>query len=126
MPTLHFLNVRNGDCSIIEHNSGRVTMVDVNNARRVSESERITESIVQKFASVSGNFNQKKSPTNPIVYMRERNIGSLFRFVLTHPDMDHMDGIVDIFGEFSPPNFWDTANTCNKGSHDWDNAPYRK
>lgn len=126
MPTLHFLNVRSGDCSIIEHSSGRVTMVDVNNARRVTDSERIAESVVQKLASVSGNFNQKKNPANPIVYMRERNIGSVFRFVLTHPDMDHMDGIVDIFDVFSPPNFWDTANACDKDSDDWDNAPYRK
>lgn len=101
-------------------------MVDVNNARRLDESERIAEAMVQKRASVSGNFNQKKDPVNPISYMRERGIDSVFRFVLTHPDMDHMDGIVDVFDEFSPPNFWDTENTCDKGSDEWENAPYRK
>ena len=36
----------------------------------------------------------------------------IFRFILTHPDMDHMDGIKDVFAEFSPVNFWDTANRC--------------
>lgn len=29
MATLHFLNVKEGDCSIIEHASGRVTVMDV-------------------------------------------------------------------------------------------------
>jgi beta-lactamase superfamily II metal-dependent hydrolase len=126
MPVLHFLNVRSGDCSIIQHGSGRVTMVDVNNARRLTESERIVEASIQKYAATSGNFNQKAHPVNPIEYMRERGIGGPFRFVLTHPDMDHMDGIVDIFAEFSPPNIWDTENTCDKDADDWDNAPYRK
>lgn len=26
---IHFLNVRDGDCSIIEHDSGRVSMIDI-------------------------------------------------------------------------------------------------
>lgn len=126
MPVLHFLNVRSGDCSIIQHGSGRVTMVDVNNARLLTERERVVESLAQKFAAVSGNFNQKFSPANPIEYMRERDIDKIFRFILTHPDMDHMDGIADLFEAFSPPNFWDTANTCDKDTDDWENAPYRK
>jgi competence protein ComEC len=125
MPVLHFLNVRNGDCSIIQHGSGRITMVDVNNAR-LTEKEKATESAIQKLAATSGNLNQKASPVNPIKYMREREINSIFRFVLTHPDMDHMDGLADIFDEFSPSNFWDTANTCDKDAEDWGNSPYRK
>ena len=28
---IHFLNVKDGSCSIIEHDSGRVTMIDVCN-----------------------------------------------------------------------------------------------
>jgi hypothetical protein len=48
---------------------------------------------------------------NPIRYMRDRGMTDVFRFILTHPDMDHMDGIKDVFAEFSPDNFWDTANT---------------
>jgi hypothetical protein len=30
MPRVHFLNVRNGDCSIIQHASKRVSVIDVN------------------------------------------------------------------------------------------------
>src|SRR5258707_14853972 len=30
---VHFLNVGHGDCTIIEHPSGRLTMIDVNNSQ---------------------------------------------------------------------------------------------
>ncbi len=29
---MHFLNLLEGDCNIIEHDSGRLTMIDVSNA----------------------------------------------------------------------------------------------
>ena len=29
MSVIHFLNVRNADCNIIEHNSGRISVIDV-------------------------------------------------------------------------------------------------
>ena len=32
MNRIHFLNVGHGDCTIIEHASGRITMVDINNS----------------------------------------------------------------------------------------------
>lgn len=105
MPTIHYLNVKNGDCSIIQHNSGRVSVIDVNNAKPY-----------EKFDTDTGTFafsgeNQKEFPVNPIAYMHARSINSVFRFILTHPDMDHMDGISDFFNHFSPGNFWDTNNT---------------
>ena len=63
---------------------------------------------------VGGNFQQKKYPVNPISYLRERGINSVFRYVQTHPDMDHMDGIEAFFETFSPLNFWDTNNQEEK------------
>jgi competence protein ComEC len=130
MPVIHFLNVRQGDCCIIEHGSGRVTMIDVNNARvlrPVDETlEKISKSIRKLNAATrtSGNYGQAEHPENPIAYMKRLSIASIFRFVLTHPDMDHMDGLADIFLTFSPPNFWDTANTCEKNDG-WEGSPYR-
>lgn len=38
-------------------------------------------------------FNQKKYPVNPISYMKERGMTEVFRFIATHPDMNHLDGI---------------------------------
>jgi hypothetical protein len=60
--------------------------------------------------TLPGDFKQKDFPVNPIEYLRTHNINRVFRFVLTHPDMDHMDGIKEFFGEFKPANFWDTNN----------------
>ncbi len=71
-----------------------------------------------------GNFNQKDYPVNPILYMKAFGIQSVFRFILTHPDMDHMDGIEAFWKRFGPINFWDTDNTCDKDA-DFDNgSPY--
>lgn len=70
------------------------------------------------------NFNQKAYPVNPINYLKKFGITSVFRFVLTHPDMDHMDGIKDFFEEFKPLNFIDTDNT--KEIEFNNQSPYRE
>lgn len=111
MAVVHFLNVNNGDCSVIQHNSGRVTVIDVCNASSVGEPIQLSEAArYMKSAGVLGNFNRKDYPDNPIAYLKDRGITSVFRFVVTHPDMDHIDGIKDFFDEFAPGNLWDTDN----------------
>jgi len=40
---------------------------------------------------------EETGPVNPIEYLRDRGISEVFRFILTHPEMDHMDGIKDFF-----------------------------
>ena len=116
MSTLHFLNVKNGDCTLIQHISGHLSVIDVCNAKKVDELKKALEEVVsRKYAgTVQGNYNQKKNPVNPIEYIKSFNENSIFRFILTHPDMDHMDGIKDLFKEFSPTNFWDTDNNEEK------------
>lgn len=116
MPKIHFLNVKDGDCNIIEHSSGHVTVIDVCNAAPVD----LVQEMVRRMLggppaparrTLSGDFGQKDFPVNPIEYLKERNLKDVFRFILTHPDMDHMDGIKAFFKEFPPTNFWDTDNT---------------
>ena len=121
--TFHFLNVKDGDCSIIEHGSGNVSVIDVCNAEKVTTpmSDLELKSITER---VSGNFQQKKHPVNPVEYLNKFNISSVFRFILTHPDMDHMDGIKDFFESFSPINCWDTDNT--KEMEFPEGSPYNK
>ena len=89
MPTIHFLNVKQGDCSVITHYSGHVTVIDVCNAKPTS---RLTEAISARAAwterGLTGNFNQKKYPVNPTSYLQSHGITSVFRFIATHPDMD--------------------------------------
>ena len=128
MPTVHFLNVKEGDCSVIQHGSGRVSVIDVCNAKpsRSLESQLEMASARRVTRSVSGNFNQKAHPVNPVAYMQERAIASIFRFILTHPDMDHMDGIKALSDEFPPSNFWDTNNQKEIDDSSWSSSQYNK
>ncbi len=130
MAMLHFLNVKEGDCAIIQHNTEHVTVVDVSNASPITEVTTALESAYKSLAATEavaapkGNFGQKKYPVNPIQYMVDFGITYIFRFILTHPDMDHMDGIKALFAQFSPINFWDTENTCEK--EDFSTGKYDK
>jgi len=121
----HFLNVKEGDCSIIQHESGHVSVIDVCTARKDVNQEQINAilSLIEK-AGISGNFQQKRYPVNPIEYLKKFKINSIFRFVLTHPDMDHMDGIKDLFEVFNPVNFYDIKNNLEKEFNE--GSPYRE
>ena len=126
MATIHFLNVREGDCSIIEHNSGHTTVIDVCNAKPIeSVQDALMATMAKSERGITGNFQQKKFPVNPISYMNGHGISSIFRYVQTHPDMDHMDGIEALFHKFNPTNFWDTANTKEMRASSWEGSPYR-
>lgn len=118
MPIVHFLNVNCGDCSIIQHASGRNTVIDVCNAKPLTWMEQFFGTMQASQArlekGLNGNFNQKKYPVNPIAYMQDHGIDSVWRFIATHPDMDHLDGIEAFFEAFPPTAFWDTDNSCEK------------
>ncbi len=127
MATIHFLNVGKGDCSVIQHSSGRVSVVDVCNAEIPHDADQASKQLREMMNArqgILGNFNQKDYPVNPILYLWERDIKKAFRFILTHPDMDHMDGIRDLFIAFNPPNFWDTNNNAEKDFSG--RGPYRE
>ncbi len=126
MAIIHFLNVKNGDCSIIEHNSGHVTVIDVYNAKAFDPSDASfsAHELVEEY--IRGNFGQKEHPVNPIAYMYDQAIESIFRYIQTHPDMDHMDGIEALFETFKPLNFWDTNNKKEMQDSSWARSPYSK
>ncbi|HEV2314956.1 MAG TPA: hypothetical protein VGR94_06600 [Candidatus Acidoferrales bacterium] len=59
----------------------------------------------------------KDKLTNPIDYLKARFPGkAIFRYIQTHPDMDHMAGLYRIFVEekISIVNFWDTSHRIEK------------
>ena len=94
MARVHFLNVKDGDCTVIEHNSGHVTVIDVCNAKIPEPFAEATSALRAKDErGIQGNFRQKEYPVNPISYMKDHGFSSIFRYIQTHPDMDHMDGI---------------------------------
>jgi beta-lactamase superfamily II metal-dependent hydrolase len=128
------LNVNDGDCTVIQHASGRNTVIDVSAAKKPATKaaavfkRSMFESVLantrerSKKAGVSGNFNQSEHPDDPIAYLKARGITSVFRFISSHPDMDHLDGIAAFFSEFKPANFWDTDN--DKELDDFENGRY--
>lgn len=130
MPVVHFLNVGDGDCSIIQHGSGRTTVVDICNGGS-STQRALLEAFGRHigFAKTGlGNYGMRKSPTEPVSYMKGIAISKIFRFILTHPDMDHMDGFKVLCDEIGILNFWDSGARKEKPSFsegryneaDWD------
>lgn len=125
MLKIHFLNVGHGDCTIIEFPSGRTTMIDINNSKIVDEETKNEIASSNPFAyeiykslGNKGNILLEKSvadfvtPVDPIEYMEKHlPLSSIFRFILTHPDMDHMTGLYNLKHSGKViSNFWDTNN----------------
>lgn len=136
---IHFLNVGHGDCTIIEHPSGRLTMIDINNSKALPEDDEValaeakglSLSQFRMGSALSKSWEEyyKGLLVDPREYWRA-NFGGrvLFRYVQTHPDMDHMSGLASFFwGEQVPlGNFWDYDHAktfseagFDKSRYDW-------
>lgn len=124
---IHLLNVNSGDCTIFEHDSGRRTMIDIC-AGNVETEPTTQKSMVESLAlhKPKGNYRMCGSPTNPIEYLQTvLNVNSLFRFILTHPDMDHLDGFDKLADDISITNFWDSG--ARKSKPEFGNgSPYKE
>lgn len=133
---LHFLNVGHGDCTIVEFPSGRLMMVDINNSKALdeeSENELINhfrlDSLSYRLQKLTGSdpFVEKGYDiklTDPIDYYKS-NWGSraLFRFVCTHPDMDHISGLHRLYKQeqIDILNFWDSEHNFSKSDEEFEN-----
>src|SRR5579871_2573894 len=126
MVKIHFLNVGHGDCTIIEHASGRLTMIDINNgseldrqsvselaaAYGLSEQTRSLRKILGRAsdASLLAEKGYDIELTNPVAFLTANYGGKpIFRFIQTHPHLDHMRGLAALGrAGISLINFWDT------------------
>ena len=135
MATIHFLNVRRGDCSVIQHGSGRVTMIDICNGKSAARRAYIETALqllgrprLTGIGKLSGDFGMREHPTDPVAYLQNLGVRNVFRFILSHPDMDHLDGFRALCDEVGVQNFWDSgvrkAKPAFAGGHfneeDWD------
>ena len=120
-----FLNVGHGDCTIIEHASGRLTVVDVNNCLELDE-ETLAE--VSRYYGGSGSMlaevrgvrtfgmlneaGYNIELTNPIEFLCRTYPGKgIFRYIQSHPNLDHMSGIEQLKAHnIGIANFWDTEH----------------
>jgi competence protein ComEC len=127
MLLIHFLNVGNGDCSIISHQSKRLSMVDINNGKELDQQsfDEIAahyqlepyERIYSRLIGLSKyEILQRKGYdieiTNPIEFLKKHYPNRpIFRYIQTHPDLDHMRGLVGLRKEnIKVFNFWDTEH----------------
>jgi beta-lactamase superfamily II metal-dependent hydrolase len=144
MLRVHFLNVGKGSCTIIEFPSGRVGMVDIDDSRSFKDED--LDNIAQLVGSgpeyqsykshgmlaearrvVEEAYQNQISLCDPVQYYLAK-VGSkrLFRFILTHPDMDHMSGLARLKREIGMDNFWDTNSNKEIDDESWEDSPYRK
>lgn len=126
MAEVHLLNVGNGDCTIFKSNSNRVTMIDIckGNIARADSASLEEARTFSAINTVKGNFRMCKYSTNPLDFLSKMNVSSIFRFILTHPDMDHLDGFNALLNSFSVSNFWD--NGLKKDKPDFSGSPYKE
>jgi len=56
-----------------------------------------------------GNFGMADDAKNPLDYLKALQIQDIHRFISTHPEMDHMDGLDALFRSVRVWNFWHTG-----------------
>lgn len=106
-PKVHFLNVKQGDCVLLERPSGRLTMIDICSGNLSIKEPEASLAGLFKAEKPRGNYQMCSKPTNPVDYLTSKGLNEIWRFVLTHPDMDHMDGIKELFRRKTVHHFWD-------------------
>lgn len=137
MMKFHFLNVGHGDCTFVELPSGRLMMVDINNSKSLRDDD--IEALARKhnmqpydFRRIgSYRFNEswedyyKSLLIDPFDYYQNNFPNTpIFRYVQTHPDMDHMSGLHRFFWEGEVPlyNFWDIDHQKAKEEQDFEGS----
>lgn len=134
---VHFLNVGHGDCTIIEHESGRLTMIDINNSttlpladvEALAETKNLTLSAFRHGTVLTKSWDEyyRGLLVDPVEFWRDRFPGrALFRYIQSHPDMDHMSGLGNLLWTEKVPveNFWDIDHQKTHTEADFDNSPY--
>src|SRR6266516_3062663 len=123
MMKLHFVNVGKGSCTIVEHESTHISIVDIDDSSTITAADLIAEgwtpTQIRDALSVYGKegfrtlyeSRQNTGLTDPVKYLSVLRQGAEpFRFILTHPHRDHMAGLARLAQSHLPLNFWDTNN----------------
>jgi len=126
MLKIHFLNVGHGDCCIIEFlDSDRIAVVDINRTTEMDENsaKEIYQALVPSynflveddFITISQDVLEKAGYDiklqDPLEYISKNNLGSIFRFISTHPHMDHLSGLYELKNIFGFTNIWVIKNS---------------
>jgi beta-lactamase superfamily II metal-dependent hydrolase len=123
---VHVLNVGRGSCTVVESPSGRASMIDINDGGKLREEEY--GAIRQRsFIELLAGTEIKKEEAllvDPIDWFLT-NVGPyMWRFILSHPDKDHMSGIRRLFSGGSGISLtvgWDYDHTRTRTEADYPN-----
>lgn len=129
---MHFLNVGHGDCTIIEF-EGRLTVIDINGgmslpadvvkeiAKSLGHSETDLLLAERKGIKLYGIDRYEKLLVDPVEFIKSRySAQGIFRFILTHPHIDHMNGLNKLVNEnIEITNFWDTNHDIKHEEDDF-------
>lgn len=135
MIKIDFLNVGHGDCTVVKFPSGRIAVIDINNGKIDSDSKSeifselgISEKDILLKRALNNNFDESKfllekgydiDLTDPVDWLTLNKISSIFRFICTHPDMDHISGLHKLNeSTISIENFWDIDHEFEQDSGD--------
>jgi competence protein ComEC len=136
---LHFLNVGHGDCTFVDLPSGRLMMIDINNSKSLPEDDVIALAERHGVSPLDFRYSRllkgarswqdyyRSLLVDPFDYYKEHFDGrSIFRYVQTHPDMDHMSGLHRFFWqeEVRLENFWDVDHNKDLKEADFNNSPH--
>jgi competence protein ComEC len=103
---VNVLNVGAGSSIVIQSPSGRNSMIDINDGSDLRESATM-EALARILHSAALGALQAKLE-DPIAFCQANGIEELWRFILSHPDADHMAGLRRVLGgELPALNFWD-------------------
>lgn len=119
---VHVLNVGRGSCTVVASPGSRTTMIDINDGGKLRAEEY--EAIKQRSAYFSASQIAKEEQLldDPIKWFKARYGTSMHRFILSHPDMDHLSGIRRLLSrdrEVEVTNFWDYDHTRKREKSDF-------
>lgn len=140
---IDFLNVWHWDCTVVQFDD-RVMMVDINNWENLDEKSlneifsdlkiSSTDYIIKKTLEGT-NFSQKDflqkngyniNLTNPLDWISNNSINHIFRFVCTHPDMDHISWLKALKdSDIIISNFWDVDHNFTKEESEFEWWKYK-
>lgn len=115
-----FVHVGHGDCTIIKHPDGRFTVVDTHlrKSAAMQAVDVVTETLglrgaldaFREMADPRTRTTEERLRDDPPLLLKQLGAGEIFRLIVTHPDMDHMRGLIRLAAQFRIRNIWDTYN----------------
>ncbi|NLH36331.1 MAG: hypothetical protein GX453_10005 [Lactococcus chungangensis] len=116
----HYLNVGHGDTTVVELPDGKTMVIDLNRSREFDDDT--AKELAESLNISTENYNVNKSQIlnsiqaaydivldDPVEYLLDLfPTKEIYRYIQTHPDIDHMAGFKTLVDNFIIYCFWDT------------------